>query len=299
MFRWLSFITAVVAIALASATTACNSGGDKKDANPTPTAAAATDDDDETPDDADDDDAATATRESGDAEDDEGDDDATPRAQSTRSSGPGPALHAFESFHYAVEIGFTVDGEDGGIGVNIEGDYVSPDSHSYVQTFSFGGISGSESAVIIGEDAWSREGDGDWEESSPSLLDTDLTSADTEFFSDEEFIGDIEVLDSEDDVVDGREARRYQFSLDDLDTIVELLGEEFLEDMEGVEDLSMVVWVDKDESALLGAELTATTTAAALGDSGLDLDPDQLVTVQMTISVTDVNDGSIEIEPPV
>lgn len=293
MFRWLSLITAVIALALAGAVlTACNSGGDKKDEDrPTATARAGSADD-ETPDDADED--ATATRESGDD-----DDDVTPRAQSTRSSAPGPALHAFDSFHYTVEIAFTVEGEDGGIGVNIEGDYVSPDSHSYQQSFSFGGISGSESAVIIGDDAWSREGDADWEESDPSFLNTDLTSADPEFFTDPEFIDDIAVLDSEDDEVDGREARRYEFSLDDLDTIVELLGEDFLEDMEGVEDLSMIVWVDKEESALLGAELTATTTAATLGDSGLDLDPDQLVTVQMTINVTQVNDDSIEIEAPI
>lgn len=292
MFRWISLIIAAITLALAGAVLTACGGGDKNDERPTATARAGSGDDDETPDDAEDD--ATATSESGDD-----DDDVTPRAQSTRSSVPGPALHAFDSFHYTVEIGFSVDGEDGGIGVNIEGDYVSPDSHSYEQTFSFGGITGSESAIIIGDDAWSREGQSDWEESSLSLLDTDLTSADPEFFSDPEFIDDIAVLDSEDDEVDGREARRYEFSLDDLDTIVELLGEEFLEDMEGVEDLSMVVWVDKEESALLGAELTATTTAAALGDSGLDLDPDQLVTVQMTIRVTNVNDDSIEIEPPV
>ena len=288
-------IAAISLFATGLAGAACNSGGDKEDEDrPTATADAGTSDDEETPES---DDDATPTRETDDDGDD--DEDETPSAQSTRASGSGAALHSFDSFHYTVDVGFTVDGEDGGIGVNIEGDYVAPDSHSYVQSFSFGGLSGSESAVIIGDDAWSREGEGDWEEATASLLNTDLTSADPEFFSDEEFIGDIEVLDSEDDVVDGREARRYEFSLDQLDTIVGILGDEFLEDIEGVEDLSMIVWIDEEEGVLLRAELTATATAAALGESGLDLEPDQLVTIHMNILVSGVNDDSIEVEAPI
>lgn len=291
MSRWLIIVIAAVSLSVTGiAVAACSGGGDKDEEGdrPTATAQSSTGGDEETPDDAGE---ATPTRASGQRT-------ATPRAARTSTSA-GPALHSFDSFHYSVEIAFTVDDEDGGIGVSIEGDYVSPDSHSYVQSFSFGGLSGSESAIIIGDDAWAREGEADWEESSPSFLNTDLTSADPDFFSDPEFIEDIEVLDSDDDEVDGREARRYEFSLDDIDTIVEILGDEFLEDMEGVEDLSMTVWVDKEETALLRAELTATASAEALGDTGLDLDPGQLVTVEMHILVTQVNDGSIEIEAPI
>lgn len=290
MSRWLLILIATISLSATLVMSACGGGGSKNGGDrPTATADAGGNDDVETPDEGD----ASPTRASSRRT-------ATPRAERTSTStGGGTSLNTFDSFHYTVEIGFTVDGEDGGIGVNIEGDYVAPESHSYVQSFSFGGLSGSESAVIIGDDAWSREGEGDWAESSPSLLNTDLTSADPDFFSDPEFIDDIAVLDSVDDEVDGREARRYEFTLDQLDAIVAILGDEFLEDLDGVEDLSMTVWVDKEETALLRAELSATASAEALGDTGLDLEPGQLVTVQMNILVTDVNDDSIEIEAPI
>ncbi len=271
---------------------ACGGGGSKKDddgeAKPTRTAAA---NDDETPEK-----AASPTKRAAVKT-------KTPAAKATVSARPTTAPSVFDlaSFHYAVEISFNVVGETEGIGGSIEGDFVAPNSHSYSQQFAFGGLSGSEDAIIIGDRAWQREGEGDWDEVDPDTLNTDLTSADPEFIADSEFIEDIDVLDSEDDEVDGREARKFSFSLDDIETIAGLLGEDFLDsnDLEDVEGFTMLVWVDKEEDIILRADLTATALAAALGDTGLGVDPDQVIEVRLTLRLSRVNDDSIEIEPPV
>ena len=224
----------------------------------------------------------------------------TPTPEKSTGSN-GDAAIDLDSFHYQVEISFSVAGEDGTIGGSIEGDYVAPDSHSYTQTFSLGGISGSEEAIIIGDDAWQREGSGDWSIVDRFDLDTDLTSADDEFIADAQFIDDIAALDSEKSDVDGRPARKYSFTKDDIEAITDILGEDFLsaDDLADIEDFSFVIWVDEDRDVILRAELEATALASVLGDTGLDVDPSQTVIISLSLHLSDVNDKSIEIKPPI
>jgi|CXWL01.1.fsa_nt_gi hypothetical protein len=219
-----------------------------------------------------------------------------------KSTGPsGDAAIDLDSFHYQVEISFSVVGEGGAINGSIEGDYVAPDSHSYQQTFSLGGISGSEAVIIIGDDAWQREGEGDWSIVDRLDLDTDLTSADDEFIADAQFIDDIAALDSEESDVDGRPARKYAFTKDDIEAITDILGEGFLsgDELADIEDFSFVIWVDEDRDVILRAELEATALASVLGDTGLSVDPGQFVTISLILHLSDVNDKGIEIEPPI
>jgi hypothetical protein len=217
------------------------------------------------------------------------------------SSSNGKAAIDLDSFHYQVEISFSVAGEDGTIGGSIEGDYVAPDSHRYTQTFSLGGISGSEEAIIIGKDAWQREGSDDWSIVERLDLDTDLTSADDEFIADAEFIDDIAALDSEKSDVDGRPARKYAFTKENIEAITDILGEGFLsgDDLADVEDFSFVIWVDEDRDVILRAELEATALASVLGEIGLNVDPGETVIISLSLNLSDVNDKSIEIEPPI
>jgi len=284
-----------LAALMAALGAACGSGGDKKG----------------------DGDKATATRSAGSTDDETPERDASPTKRATsktstpvkkttaplKTRAPDPAASIdLDSFHYQVEIAFSVVGETESIGGTIEGDFVAPDSHSYSQQFSFAGISGSEDAVIIGDEAWQREGESDWEEADPDTLNTDLTSADPDFIAaDTEFIEDIDVLDSEESDVDGRAARKYSFSKNDIDALAELLGDDFIDatDLEDIEDFSMVIWIDEDKDVILRADLKATARATALGDTGLGIDPDQVVQVKLTLLLTNVNDDSIEIEPPI
>ncbi|MBI5288128.1 MAG: hypothetical protein HY873_04060 [Chloroflexi bacterium] len=303
MKLWTRLLALLIMAALVPALgAACGGGGKKKDADGgKATATRSADSGDETPDD----DASPTKRASSKT--------STPTKKTTTSArkttaplktkaATAVAGVDLDSFHYQVEIGFSVVGETESIGGTIEGDYVAPDSHSYSQQFSFAGISGSEDAVIIGGEAWHREGESDWEEADPDTLNTDLTSADPEFIAgDTEFIEDIDVLDSEDSDVDGRAARKYSFSLDDIEALSGLLGDDFLDasDLQDIEDFSMVIWIDEDNDVILRADLTATAKAAALGDTGLGVDADQSVKVTLTLLLTNVNDDSIEIEPPI
>ncbi len=313
MKSWTRYLALALCAALLPAMAAACGGGDKEDGDKaTATRSASSGGDDNTPD-AD----ASPTKSSG---------KKTPKA-STTTTRKTPAENAsptkrassktatpekgagstgdsaidLDSFHYQVDISFAVVGEDGSIGGSIEGDYVAPDSHSYQQTFTIGGISGSEDAIIIGDEAWSREGEEDWAEADRFGLNTDLTSADDEFIADAEFIDDIAALKSEDSDVDGRPARKYTFTKDDIDVITDILGEGFLnaDNLADIQDFSFVIWVDEDKDVILRAELKATALAAALGDTGLGVDPKQTITVSLTLHLSDVNDKSIEIEPPI
>ncbi len=186
----------------------------------------------------------------------------------------------------------------------VEGDFVAPDSHSFTSTFEFAGISGSQEVVIIGNDAWTREGAGDWTKTTaddPEVQDaTDLTSADPEFLFSEDLAEGIAVLESEPETIDGVETRRYHIPMEAVEAIVGLLGEEFLEDAGGLEEFEMTVWLEEQSGALVRAELNATAGPEIFGgDAGFDLSPDASAIISMTINLTQINDPDIRIEPPI
>jgi hypothetical protein len=228
----------------------------------------------------------------------------SPARSPARTPAPGsPAPSgAFESYRYAVTIGFNVVGEESaGINGTIDGEYLAPDSHAFSQAYQLAGLEASNDVVIIGDDAWEREGDGDWETTDRDAINVDLTSADPDFFTDADFAEDIAVFDSEPDEVGGRQARRYSFDREQLAQVGELLGEDFFEEgsPEGIQEFEFTVWVDDETDALLRAEIDATATAEALGETGLAIQPGQVVHVTLTLELRDVNDTSIVIEPPI
>lgn len=277
----------LVVFLLAGLAIAACGGDSKKDAGAEPTQEPATT---ATADTAEDD--ATATGDDG--------------ASGGDDNGSGALGSPFDSYHYVVTIRMEVEGEeDGAVGGDIEGDYVAPDSHSWNQSFAFGGLTFDESFVIIGEDAWYREGDGDWEAKSaddPIIADgTDLTSADPEFFNDRSFIEDIKAFDSTKEEKNGVSTRKYEFSKDQFDDLSKLLGDDLLGEMsiEDLDDFSMVIWIDDETDTLIAADLTASTTRGGAGDFPVDVPEDRRITVKTTIDVTRINDESISIEPPI
>lgn len=222
---------------------------------------------------------------------------------------PEPAAESpFDSFHYTVDLAFTVtdpsEGEDDLITGRVEGDFVAPDSHAFSTTFEFIGLSTTQDLVVIGDDAWMREGSGDWTELDRSDSEVQgalgLTSADPGFLQDPEFAEDLAHLDSETETINGVETRRYSISKDDVEALADLLGEDFLADTSGIEELEMNVWLEEETNALVRAELTATASPELLADGApFELSPDAEVTISMVIDVTQINDSGIEIEPPV
>lgn len=270
----------IVAPLLAALVAACGDDGDEKE--PTATAPAAEETATEAP-------------------------PTTPEAtepEPTESAG----LIPFDSLHYVVDLEITIaqpgEADETFISGQIEGDYVAPDSHAFSNTFEFGGLSGTEEIVIIGDDAWIREGQGDWTATSrlaPEIVNTlDLTSADPGFLSATDLAEGISALDSEPDSVNGVQTRRYQIPKEAIETLSEILGEDFLADTAGLEDFEMTVWLDEETDGLVRAELTATASPDIFGDdAGFNLAEDATVTISMTIDVTQINDPAIEIEPPI
>ena len=254
-----------------------------------------------------DDDAAepTATEEERDTTPAEADDgEPTDEPEPTQASSGEPP---FDSYHYTVDLAFTVedagDTEGTSISGSVEGDFVAPDSHSFTSSFEFAGIGVTQEAVIIGDDAWYREGSGDWTAttvSDPQVQDAlSLSSADPGFLQDQEFASDISALDSEAETLNGVETRRYHIPKEAIETLAELLGEDFLEDAAGLEDFEMTVWLEDETGGLVRAEFTATASPDVFGAGApFDLSAGATVSITMTINVTQINDESIEIEPP-
>ena len=220
------------------------------------------------------------------------------------ASGPPP----FDSFHYTVDLELTIaEPDEGGrslIALQVEGDFTAPDAHSFVSTFQFSGLSGTEEVVIVGDDAWIRESGGDWTKttrSSRNIQDAiGLSSADPNFLQNQRFAEDLAALDSERETINGVETRRYHIPKDTIEAVVGLLGEDFLEDAAGLEEFEMTVWLEEESAALIRAELTATASPELFGDDrGFGLVTDGAVNISMIVDVTQINDPEIEIEPPI
>ncbi|MEX0785574.1 MAG: hypothetical protein WD939_02960 [Dehalococcoidia bacterium] len=222
---------------------------------------------------------------------------------------PGLAAEQpFDSYHYEVEVGFTVTepGEESSelITVNVEGDYAGPDSHSFTNSFSFAGISATQDVVIIGDDAWFRESGGDWTATTaldPEVLDSiDLTSADPGFLQDSDLANDFASLDSEPEERNGVQTRRYFIPKEAVEALVDILGEDFLSDTGGLQEFEMTVWLEEESDALIRAELEAVASPELLGDEpGFSVSPDAVLNLTMLIDVTQINDSGISIEPPI
>jgi hypothetical protein len=226
----------------------------------------------------------------------------TPKAGATSS-----AVNALDSYHYVVNIKFELSGSESGVQGTIEGDYVGPDSHSFTQTFDVGGIQGKESTVIIGDDAWIMgTGDTDWRATTADDPDVsgslDLTSADPTFFADQSFVDDISAFDSKSESVDGRDARRYDFDRDQFAKLGDAFGSDIISqsDLAGITAFTMSVWVDDETNTLIRAELNASGPAEELlKDSPISSNPGDVASITLNFHITQVNDKSIKIDPPV
>ena len=229
-------------------------------------------------------------------------------AMETAGRGPMTMSSTFDSYHYTVDLNVTVDDpqetEPAEVHGTIEGYFVAPDSHSFETNYDIAGLSVTQEGVIIGEDAWYREGGaGDWTATTAddaTILDMiSLTSADPGFIDDAEFSQNISTLDSEPESINGVETRRYHIPKEAIEALSSLLGEDFLQNTAGLEDFEMTVWLEDESNGLVRAEFTASAGPDILGEvAPFDVSPDSVLTIDMTIDLTQINDRGIRISSP-
>jgi hypothetical protein len=228
-------------------------------------------------------------------------------AKNTPTTGAS-ASPLFDSFHYTVDLDFQVNDpnqtQSSLIKGKVEGDFVAADSHSFTSQFDFAGLSYSEQAVIIGQDAWYKDSASDWRATTRDDADVQnaisLTSADPGFLQDPEFSNNLSALDSQPDTINGVETRRYFIPKEAVQALSQLLGDSFLKNSAGLQDFEMTVWLENQTGGLVRAELTATASPDVFGASApFNVSPESTVSINMTINLVQINDESISVRPPI
>ncbi len=232
----------------------------------------------------------------------------TPTMAATGQPTSVSGASTFKSFHYTVGLDFQVNDpnqpQSSLIKGKVEGDFVAPDSHSFTSQFQLAGISYSEQAVIIGQDAWYKNSGSDWRATTRDDADVknaiSLTSADPGFLQDPEFANNLSALDSQPDTINGVEARRYFIPKGAVQALSQLLGNSFLKNAAGLQDFQMTVWLENKTRGLVRAELTATASPDVFGaNAPFNVSPESTVSINMTINLTQINDESISVRPPI
>jgi hypothetical protein len=235
---------------------------------------------------------------------------ATPAATATASAA---AIDSpYERYHYVLAIMLDIEGSSRGdvgplLAGTVEGDYVAPDAHAFVNAFELGGFGFEAAAIVIGEQAWSRDSatapwapttiDALWEDGS-----ADLTSMDPELFLyDREFGTRLEALPGTPEQRLGRETVRYAVTPELFDALAATLPPELLLgfDPEQVEEFSMAVSVDPATGAVVAVEIAFLGASGAFPDvAEFGVPADAQLALSVTFEVTRINDPGITIEPP-
>lgn len=215
-----------------------------------------------------------------------------------------------QSYHFEVAVELTIQGEgdEPDIQGTVVGDFVAPDRHYVENTFSLGGLSGVNETIVIGNEAWYREGNEEWR--STSLSDPDVTSAlalssaDPDGFlaADQQFIDDISALRGEPEERNGIATLRYEVAREDFALLTDLLGDDFLEEnaLEGIDELEMTVWIAEDFDFVVAAEVIVVASAEALADdAGFAPGVDGPVRIRVAFDISRIGDTSLSVEPPV
>jgi hypothetical protein len=205
----------------------------------------------------------------------------------TTGGGRTPA-YPFERFHYVVNVDLAIAApgeEESTLTGTVEGDYVAPDAHAFTTSFAFASLTFTQDVVIIGDQAWVREGDGAWEEQERALLDDDvidMSAADPDFLvADEEFVRGITLAAGVPERVNAREMCEGGSPT-------------------GVERFALTGWVDEETQTPIRVEIRARATEECFGRSlGFGLPPGSVVTVVLRMNLTQIDDATIEIVPPV
>lgn len=205
------------------------------------------------------------------------------------------------SFRYemVMEISGSSGSNGGGLSLDIEfvidlsGTVIAPDREQSTIKADLGFFKIEIETIRIGDQAWSREPDGEWEVASTGsdVLPLDLSISPLDILGGSDFSALqalLAGLSGSTESVNGVDAVRYDLTAEQFAQAFpdEGGGEE---DLTGdLEDMTVALWVARDSGILVRLTLEGTTN----GDDGAG-------TVKIELNLTDLNSSSITIEPPI
>jgi hypothetical protein len=221
---------------------------------------------------------------------------ATPAGPST-SIAPSEFV---DSFHFTSDISVTANG---GIVLNVEGDYQAPDRIACSISGGIGGVTfAKDELIVIGDDAWLDTGSG-WTSTTASdpevQSDLSLCPGWADYWTGLDFITDLSQLPGgEQGTVNGVPAIRYDVG----DAFQGLASLGLLPpNLEGVVIDLFEVWLAQDELWPVAMEMIATGDAQAWAKA-MVLPSDEASTgeasLRMRIDISQVDSPSIRIRPP-
>ena len=231
----------------------------------------------------------------------------TPAAVATGTPGPTPQP-AFQSFAYDVQFVAALESPTSGpvtsISRRAQGVFEGPSSHAFAGGLGVPGQTPGHEAVLVGDQAWYREDNGAWQQMTAAaflqLGASALTSAQPGFLNDTAFEGKLQGLDFTTEESAGVRAHKYVVPAGEIDRIGSLFRYAFLQDISQLQNVGLTVWTSEETGALVRVELSMTTTpAAVLGQVPDTMPADAQARVTLHVELSQINDPSIKVSPPV
>lgn len=210
-----------------------------------------------------------------------------------------------ERFHYVASLTLREQRREGSnLVVSTEGDFQSPDRHAFTYTRQLRGVTARESAVVIGDQVWLRDGDGQpWREAA--LVDPQATNLFAVAFSPIRpgFLGGPEFRQAREAVrrlpsalefVNEVRAHHYQVGAEGEQYFRSFLADEQL--LQQVRDLRWDLWLAQEGAwpVRLLASGTVTGELQILQDLGLTAP----ATWELRIDVSRPNDPALAVVAP-
>lgn len=211
-----------------------------------------------------------------------------------------------DRFHYTATLSLREEGpaqEAREVVVSTEGTFQSPDRHAFTYSTRWGASSLTQSAVIIGDQVWVREGAGAWraalhsDQETTELLGHAYTAFKPNFLSGSEFDEvreNVRRLPSAQEMVNGVLTNHYQVGQAGLAFLEAFLGAGGLS--QDVQDLSWEIWLAEDGGwpVRLLAKATITSDLQVLKDLNLRAP----TTWVLRIDVSQPNDPALTVVAP-
>lgn len=227
-----------------------------------------------------------------------------PSANSPATTPTVEGALALERFHYEASLTLR-ETEAGGsqVSVSTEGDFQAPDRHSFTYLTGLGNASIRRSAVVIGDTAWLKEGDGPWQKLGADdpqiagLLSAAFSTIRPQFLGGHEFAQvreSVRRLPSNEEFVNDVAAEHYR-----VDAPASSVIESFLDGgplLQGVQDLRWELWLAEDGGWPVRVLATGKVTRELdiLGELGL-----RAPTVwELRVDISRPNDPALTVEAP-
>ncbi len=235
---------------------------------------------------------------------------ATPAA--TAAASAAAIASPYERYHYVLTIELSIGESSGGdtgplLSGTVVGDYVAPDAHAFTNAFDIGGFGFETSAIVIGDEAWSRDSTTDpWEPTSVAALwddgSADLTSLDPDLFLyDRELAEQFAALRGTDEERSGIATIRYEVTPELFAVLSTVLSPDLLLgfDPSQIDEFSMNVWVDPETSGVVALEMRFLGAVGAFAEAAeFGAPEDAQLTLVIEFEATQLNDPAITIEAP-